>query len=263
MIDVHYHLLYGLDDGPKTIQGSLELARASIAEGVTHIVATPHANERYPFQPELNREQLAELREQLGDEIKLGLGCDFHLSYENLEDLARDPGKYTINGNQYLLVEFPNYGISGNTSTHFFEMQIAGLVPILTHPERNPTLLGDMGQMAEWISRGCLVQLTAASLTGRFGARAQAESIELLRRNWVHLIASDAHNLDRRPPHMASAYDFLNTEFGEELARRLCVDNPRAIFNGEPLPPQPPPIFEERRRGILSRLFGRSAATRL
>lgn len=262
MIDVHYHLLYGLDDGPKNIQGSLELARASIAEGVTHIVATPHANERYTFRPELNRERLAELQEQLGNDINLGLGCDFHLSYENVQDLARNPGKYTINGHQYLLVEFPNYGISRSTSTHFFEMQVAGLTPILTHPERNPTLMADTQQIAQWISSGCLVQLTAASLVGRFGARARADSMELLRRNWVHLIASDAHNLNGRPPQMASAYDFLNTEFGGELAQRLCIDNPRAIFNGEPLPPQPAPIFKEPPRGIFSRLFRRGAGGR-
>lgn len=256
MIDVHYHLLYGLDDGPKTIQGSLELARASIAEGVTHIVATPHANERYSFQPELNRERLERLQEQLGQEVTLGLGCDFHLSYENLQDLARSPGKYTINGKQYLLVEFPNYGISRNTSNYFFEMQMAGVVPIITHPERNPSLMADMQQMVEWISRGCLVQVTAASITGRFGSRARDKSLEMLQRNWVHLIASDAHNLEGRPPQMAPAYAMLKEQFGEDAARRLCVENPRAVFNGEQLPPQPEPVLEQRPRGLLARIFG-------
>ena len=260
MIDVHYHLIYGIDDGPKTIEGSLELAKASIAEGVTHIVATPHASERYPFQPELSRERLAELQQLLGDQITLGLGCDFHLSFENIEDLARNPATYTINGKQYLLVEFPDFGISPQTTTHFFEMQTAGLVPILTHPERNPTLMSDIEQLAEWLSRGCLVQVTAASLTGRFGSRARDKSMEMLRRNWVHLIASDAHDVNGRAPQMAAAYAVLKENFGAAVAQQLCVQNPRAVFYGEELPPQAAPQadFAEPPRSLMKRIFGGS-----
>lgn len=261
MIDVHYHLLYGLDDGPRTLEESLKLAEASVAEGVTHIVATPHANDRYVFNPETNRERLEELQERLSGKLTLGLGCDFHLSYENIQDLGRNSAKYTINGKQYLLVEFPDYGISQNMANIFFEMRLAGVVPIITHPERNATLVANMRRMAEWIAGGCLVQVTAASFTGRFGPRARAAAVDLVRKNWVHLIASDAHNVEHRAPSMRPAYDLLKEEFGESTAERLCVANPKAVFEGLPLGPQPEPeaVYEERLvgRGFWERLFGK------
>lgn len=262
VIDIHYHLLFGLDDGPKTIEDSLALAQASIAEGVTHIVATPHANARYPFQPETNREQLAMLQARLGDKLTLALGCDFHLSYDNIEDLKKHPAKYAINGGPYVLVEFPDYGISQNMTGIFFEMKLAGVTSIITHPERNPTLKAAPERMMEWVSSGCLVQVTAASLTGRFGSRAQALALDLVRRNWVHLVASDAHSLERRPPAMGPAYALLKEQCGQATADRLCIHNPRAVFYGEPLPQQPEPhgLYEKEGRsrgGFLRRLLGR------
>ena len=262
VFDIHYHLLFGLDDGPKTIDESLQLAEASIAEGVTHIVATPHANDRYSFQPEVNRERLAMLQERLGDRLTLGLGCDFHLSYENIEDQARNPSKYTINGKQYLLVELSDFGISQNMSSIFFEMRLQGTVPIITHPERNPTLASEQQRMAQWIAEGCLVQVTAASLSGRFGSNAQAMAMTFVKRNWVHLIASDAHNADRRGPSMRRAYELLKDRFGTETADRLCVENPRAVFLGERMPPQPEPEHmtetdQPARGGFWSRLLGK------
>lgn len=261
MFDIHYHLLYGVDDGPKTLEESLALAEASIAEGVTHIVSTPHSNDKYRFDPAANRERLAVIEERLGGRLALGLGCDFHLSYDNIENLQKDRSRFTINGKQYLLVEFPDFGIATNMAATFYEMTAAGVVPIITHPERNPTLQQDPGRMAEWIRLGCLVQVTASSLLGRFGQRAQAISRDLLKKNWVHVIASDAHSLERRAPAMSRAYAALQSEFGKPTADRLCIENPKAIFFGEPLAEQPEPrgIFEEfkpAKKGFFSRLFG-------
>lgn len=262
MFDIHYHLLFGLDDGPKTIEDALGLAEASIAEGVTHIVATPHANSRYPFLPEVNRERLAILQERLGDRLTLGLGCDFHLSYENIEDLSKNPSKYTINGKQYLLVEFPDFGISQNMSNVFFEMRVAGVIPVITHPERNPTLVAEPNRMAEWIAAGYLVQITAASLTGRFGSKAQATALDLMKKNWVHIVASDAHSMNGRPPLLRGAHALISERFGVETADRLCIENPRAVFLGEHLPAQPEPVgihedASASRGGFWSRLFRR------
>lgn len=261
MIEIHYHLLYGLDDGPATLEDSLALAQASIDEGVTHIVATPHANDRYAFQPEVNRERLAVLQGRLGDKLTLGLGCDFHLSYDNIEDLKKQPAKYAINGGPYVLVEFPDYGISQNMSSIFFEMRLAGVTPIITHPERNPTLKAGPERMMEWVSSGCLVQVTAASLLGRFGRRAQALALDLVAKNWAHLVASDAHSVERRAPSMAPAYALLKEQFGQSTADRLCQENPRAVFYGQGLGAQPEPrgLYEKeskRRGGLLSRILG-------
>ena|ERR1700676_1548196 len=262
LFDIHFHLLFGVDDGPRTLEESLALAEASIKDGVTHVVATPHSNHEFAFRPELNRKRLAELNDRLGGRLTLGLGCDFHLSYDNLEDLRVDRSKYTINGNQYLLVEFANSSIPAATTDILYEMQLTGVIPIITHPERNPILVHKPQRLAEFLRGGCLVQVTASSLTERFGKRAKAMSFDLLRKNWVHFIASDAHSMEGRPPALSEAYQILEKEFGRETADRLCIGNPSAAFHGNPLGLQPEPLhlYEESqpaRRGFLKGIFGR------
>ena len=262
MFDIHYHLLFDIDDGPKTIEDSIALAEASIAEGVTHIVCTPHSNDKYKFQPDLNRERMEMLNERLGGRITLGLGCDFHLSYDNIDNLYKDRSRFTINGKQYLLVEFPDFGIAANMAATFYEMTASGVVPIITHPERNPTLQKDPNRIADWIRMGCLVQITGSSLLGRFGQRAQAMSHEFLKKNWVHIIASDAHSAERRAPSMSRAYQALQSQYSQQTADRLCIENPRAVYFGETLAEQPEPdgvydAYKSANRGFFSRLFGK------
>lgn len=242
MVDIHYHLLFGMDDGPETLEASLAMAEASISEGVTHIVCTPHANDRYAYQPELNQERLAVLQDCIGDRATLGLGCDFHLSYDNIEDLKRNRRKYTINGKQFLLVEFPNFGISRSVTETLNQLVTSGTVPIITHPERNPTLVAYPDRLAEWLRCGCLVQITAGSLTGHFGRAAERMSHSLLKKNWVHFIASDAHSMESRPPAMAPAYELLKVRYGQATADRLCIHNPSAAFFGSEMPSQPEPL---------------------
>jgi protein-tyrosine phosphatase len=261
MFDIHYHLIFGVDDGPKTIEASLELAEASIAEGVTHIVATPHASHRYPYQLEVNQERLAALRERLADRLTLGLGCDFHLSYDNLTQIEMEPRKFSINGTKYLLVEFPEYLNLGTINEVFFRIMSLGLIPIITHPERNTSLLQSPVPLEEWVHGGCLVQITAASLSGRFGNRSETLARRLLRSNFAHFIASDAHNVHGRPPAMQEAFEVLKKDYGLETAERLCIHNPRSAFFGENMPPQPEAsvaIYEKKqqKRGFLRRLFG-------
>ncbi|MEO6828355.1 MAG: CpsB/CapC family capsule biosynthesis tyrosine phosphatase, partial [Acidobacteriaceae bacterium] len=154
MIDIHHHLLYGLDDGAVDFETSLKMAELAIADGITHVVCTPHANSEYNFSPQENAARLERLRENVGDRLTLGLGCDFHLSYENIEDVLAHPAKYSINGKQYLLVEFPDFGIPQNISESFHEMSVAGLIPIITHPERNLTLMQKPEKIADWLRIG-------------------------------------------------------------------------------------------------------------
>jgi protein-tyrosine phosphatase len=264
MIDIHHHLLFGVDDGPKDIEGSVAQAEAAAADGITHIACTPHANDTYEFNPERNRERVAAIQERLGDKVRLGSGCDFHLSYENIEDALKNPTKYTINNGKYLLVEFAEFMIPQNIGDTFYEFMVRGMRPIITHPERNPLLQRDHARMADWMRTGCLVQVTAASLTGRFGRRAQSLVWDMLGKNWVHLIATDAHNLESRKPCMSNAYAAIAKQLGEETAQRLCVLNPRAVFESDRMPAQPEPqgVYEyqngsAKRGGLMARLFGR------
>src|SRR5579883_1667803 len=140
MIDIHHHLLFGLDDGSTDLDTSAAMAEMAANDGITHIVCTPHANDRYHFDPAVNRERLAALEERVNGKISLGLGCDFHLSYDNIEDSLKNPTKYTINQKTYLLVEFADLMIPATINESFYEMGVRGLRPIITHPERNFTI---------------------------------------------------------------------------------------------------------------------------
>jgi len=263
MIDIHHHLLFATDDGPKDIASSVAQAEVAAAEGITHVACTPHANDTWEFNPQKNLEKLEAIRDRIGDTLTLGLGCDFHLSYENIEDALQHPTKFTINGGKYLLVEFAEFMIPQNIGDTFYEFTVRGMRPIITHPERNPILQKEHQRMAEWMRTGCLVQITASSLGGRFGRRAQHLAWELLGKNWVHFIATDAHNLEGRRPSMRPAYEGVARKFGEDTAERLCVENPLAAFENKPLPPQPEPegvyVYEDERKrgGLMGRLFGK------
>jgi protein-tyrosine phosphatase len=210
-------------------------------DGITHIVCTPHANQRYPYDRARNEEVLEQIRQRVGNKVTLGLGCDFHLSWDNIQDALDNPTRYTVNGRKYLLVEFADSIIPDSINDSFFELTIVKQRPIITHPERNPVIQRHPERLAAWVREGALVQVTASSLTGRFGRTAKAIAEKFMDRNWVHFLATDAHNLDSRPPILSDGYKIVADRWGKETAERLCVVNPLAVFNGEDLGPQPDP----------------------
>jgi protein-tyrosine phosphatase len=262
MVDIHHHLLPALDDGSTDLDTSLAMARMAAADGITHIAATPHANSRYPFDPVRNEELLQTIRDGLKKEgvaITLGGGCDFHLSYENIQDAREHPRKYTLNGHEYLLIELPDFSIPHQLDESFYELRLSGMTPILTHPERNPTLQNNPARLREWVQQGMLIQVTTSSVLGHMGKTAERMAHRLLADRWVHFLATDAHNVKHRPPKMREACDMVANKYGEEYAQRICTENPLAVFEGRPLPPQEEPLrlFETKKPSFFARLFGK------
>ena len=221
-----------MDDGSKTLEQSIAMLQMAAAAGTTDLVCTPHANSNYEFEPAVIRERLRELEAGIAGVVNLYTGCDFHLSYDNIQDAITHPRKYTINGNCYLLVEFSDLMIFRNTGEIFGRLQDAGMIPIITHPERNALLQLRLDEIAQWVQDGALVQVTGQSLTGDFGRKAAEFARTLLEQRLVHFIASDAHDLEHRPPTMNVAHAWLVKHYGQSLADALCVENPGATLTG-------------------------------
>lgn len=242
MIDIHSHILPGLDDGSKSWDMTLEMCRLAIGDGITHIVATPHADDTYVYRRDRIRALVAELDNKVGDQLTFSVGCDFHLSFENIEDAITHPERYTIASKQYLLVELSEYGIPPQLDDALSRLRGAGMIPIVTHPERNGILQKRPERVLEWVDSGCLVQVTASAVTGFWGDTPQRIAMWLLEQNVVHVLASDAHDDKRRKPILSEAHHYVSRCFGAGLARTLVQDNPLAIISGQPLPvPRPAP----------------------
>ena len=246
MIDIHSHILPGLDDGAQSLDESMAMLRVAAEAGTTDIVATPHANLEYSFNPERITGKIAELSAAAGPAPRIHRGCDFQLSYDNVQDAIANPARYTINHKNYLLVEFSDLVIFKNAGEILNRLLDAGMVPVVTHPERNWLLQQRLAELEGWVAEGCLLQVTGQSLLGRFGRRAKDFSDTLMRRGLVHFIASDAHDPEDRSPDLSGAYDYVARKYGREWAERLFVTNPRCVLTGERLdqeamdtPPRP------------------------
>jgi protein-tyrosine phosphatase len=239
MVDLHCHILPGVDDGPATMEESMAMAESAVADGITHIVATPHSSSEYHFDFTRVRRIRDELQSRIGGRLQFATGCDFHLNHENLTALRKDASPYCLNQHDYLLVEFNEISIPPGMDQTLHEIQLAGLRPVITHPERNRILRAHPERLEKWVRQGCFVQVTGGALTGKFGATPQRDALKWIRQGLVHFVASDAHNARTRPLRLQPAYDAVSDQFGEVKARALLHDNPLAAFEGRELPHVP------------------------
>jgi protein-tyrosine phosphatase len=252
MIDIHSHILPGIDDGSPSFDISLQMLRMAADAGTTDIVATPHNNLEFPYDQDLIQSLFKELSDKADGLIRLHLGCDFHLSVDNVQDALINPAKYTINGRGYLMVELPDLTSLSAMRSVFNRMLETRITPVITHPERNPSVQNNLKEVDLWVRDGCLIQVTAQSLTGRFGTRAQRFAEQLFQADLVHFIASDAHDCEDRIPVLTPAYNLVSQRWGVEKADSLFIYNPAAALAGDPIYATPNP-----KKSFLSSLFGR------
>jgi len=232
MVDIHSHVVWGLDDGATDMEQSLAMLRAAADSGTTDIVATPHSNAEFRYQAELLDERMSRLAAATGGKPRMHRGCDLHLSIDNIDEVLQRPARYSINGKQYLLVECPDFYVGKHTEGVLQRLIDSGMVPIVTHPERNPVLQRKLSRVEEWVELGCLVQVTALSISGGFGRTARAAAGRLLKRGLVHVVASDAHDPEHRHARLDEAYGIVRARYGEEEADILFTHNPQAIVEG-------------------------------
>ena len=250
MIDLHSHILPGLDDGSRTVEDARGLARRAAEDGVTAIAATPHVRSDYPTRAEEMERGVSRLREDFlaeGIDVEVLPGGEIDLGM--LASLDDDGlRRFTLaQSGRYLLLEFPYTGWPAGLEETVYGLGLRGLLPILAHPERNREVQSKPERLAEAVRMGALVQLTAASLDGRIGRSSQTAANKLLELGLAHVLASDAHTPEIREAGLAAAAEALQDD---DLARFLTVEAPSAIVAGEPVP-EPPRKARRRRWYIL------------
>jgi protein-tyrosine phosphatase len=227
---------------------SVAMCRMAAADGITHQVATPHANDRYHYDRDHLQGMLAHLQHLIGDTLTLSLGCDFHLSYDNMQDVLTNPARYAIGGTHYMLVELNNYSVPQQTTDCFTQLGDRGITAVITHPERNPILRENLQRVVEWAEQGCVIQVTGSALTGFWGERVRRAARWLLEHDAAHVLATDAHDTEKRVPVLSTARDAVAQICGEEVAEALVESNPAAIVTSRPLPYFPRPVLGSYRK---------------
>lgn len=235
MIDLHSHVLPGLDDGAADLDEAIRICEAAAADGTEVLAATPHVRSDYPTTPEQMESALREVQRAAAGVVRVVPGGEL-----DLDELARPPeelARFGLGGNpRWLLVETPYAGWPLDLADRLFRLRVAGFEAVLAHPERNYDVEQRPDLLAPLVAAGTLVQLTAASLEGRLGRRAKKCAFALLERGFAHLIASDAHAPELRGVGLGSAASALGDD---DLARWLTQDVPRAILEDTPAPPRP------------------------
>ncbi|HVS85025.1 MAG TPA: CpsB/CapC family capsule biosynthesis tyrosine phosphatase [Gaiellaceae bacterium] len=250
-LDLHAHVLPGLDDGPATLEESLELLRDAAADGITHVAATPHVREDFPTDPAEMEARVAELNRAASDAgipVTVLPGGELDPAHLlGLDDATLR--RFGLGGNpDVLLVEFPYQGWPLHLAEIVFRLQTRGFTVVLAHPERNAVVQDDPSRLDAFVDAGVLVQLTAASVDGRLGKAAQKAALALISRGCAHVVASDAHVPAVRATGLARAAASLRYP---ELARWLTCDVPGALLGGVPLPERPERRRSARRAAVL------------
>ena len=252
MIDLHCHLLPGVDDGSKSMDISLKLANDAVRDGIDYALLTPHhmngvylnhkkavIQQTQEFQVELDRHKIP---------LKVFPGQEVRINGDLLTALDQDDILFADESGRYLMLEFPDDDVPSYTSNMIYELMQRGIIPVIVHPERNTMIMKQPNILYDLLRKGCLSQITAGSYVGAFGRKVQKFSKQLIQAGQVYIFASDAHNLPNRKYEMRKAFHKLRREFGEDLTNEL-EENAKSIINGDfVLPHELQPIKSKKKR---------------
>lgn len=228
MIDIHCHILPGIDDGPQNLAASLAMAKMAGNDGIRALIATPHTD-----GIRVNQERVAAATHDLNLELRqqnlaLTVYPGFELPYHLAGELA---ATHTLaNNGRHVLIEFPPLHLPRTALDTFFPLTAAGLIPVLAHPERNPGVLMNPDALREMVANGILVQITASSVTGEMGPDVERCAHYLLKQGWVHFLATDSHAPTFRAPVLSRALKIASRLIGPEKARALVEEYPKQIL---------------------------------
>ncbi|MFV0557015.1 MAG: tyrosine-protein phosphatase [Lactovum sp.] len=235
MIDIHSHILPGIDDGAKTIQDTRNMLKMAIAEGVTTIVATPHYNPQYKNERDLILEKVVLVQDMVKKEklpISVVSGQEVRVYGDLIKDYISGKLATVADFTRFMLVEFPSNQVPSYASRLFYEMTLEGFQPILVHPERNSGIIEDLQLLADFVSQGVITQVTASSITGHFGRKVKEISNDILDNQLAHFIASDAHNITSRAFKMKDAFQIIEKNYGQETVDYFNYNAEQVIVNG-------------------------------
>lgn len=254
MIDIHSHILPGVDDGAKSEIDSIEMAREAVNQGITAIIATPHhRNGKYDNERASIRNSVDILSELfVKEDIPLTVlpGQETRLNGDMVEEIHN--GKLQpLNDSKYLFVEFPSANVPRYAKQMLFDIQVAGLTPIIVHPERNQELIEHPGRLYDFVKNGALTQVTAASIVGKFGKNIQKFSHQLIESNLTHFLASDAHNTTTRGFCMDDAFSEMKKRHGNELVYLFLENSQLVIDNHNVNRLEPEPVKRKKFLGLF------------
>ncbi|HEY6328756.1 MAG TPA: CpsB/CapC family capsule biosynthesis tyrosine phosphatase [Blastocatellia bacterium] len=250
MIDIHSHILAQTDDGPPSIEESVQMCKASADDGITVMVATPHSfdsvHKTHPVDVLATR--VAELNNRLGGRPKIVLGCELRFTHDVVNQVCAQKTAPTIAGGPYVLLEFPHSMVPVGTERVLFELMSNRITPIIAHPERNRVLMAEPARFLALVEMGVLGQIDSGSVLGQFGSSARKAARIMLESNMVHFIASDCHNMRNRLPGLSEAVKEVAEIIGEDGARMISTGNPAAVVEGKPAPWRPAPRPPEKKK---------------
>lgn len=232
-IDIHCHILPGIDDGPESLEMSLRMIKIAADDGISHIFATPHIIKGvYDNNTQKIRKGIEALRLHISEKITIYTGADVRITPDIM--LKIEKGEMpTLNGSKYMLIELPHFVIPPNIDMLIFDLRKAGIIPIITHPERHITLTKKFFVLKRLRDIGAMYQLTAMSVSGELGKNIQKISFSMIDGGFIDFIASDAHNARERPPVLSNAYNVIVRSYGYEAAETIFLKNPEKILSCE------------------------------